>query len=146
MFSRLFSPASRHRAAGFTLLELLVVLLIIALLAGYVGPRLFGEVGKARVQTTRSQMKTLAGALDHFRLDTGRYPSTEEGLQSLLKQPGTLANWAGPYLQNDVPPDPWGRAYIYAVPGDKGREFRLMSYGMDGAPGGTGESADISYW
>jgi general secretion pathway protein G len=128
------------------LLELLVVLLIIALLAGYVGPRLFGEVGKARIQTTKSQMKTLADALDHFRLDTGRYPSTEEGLQALVRKPGALANWSGPYLQKDVPFDPWGRAYVYAAPGDDGHEFRLLSYGMDGVPGGTGENVDISYW
>ncbi|MBE9610396.1 type II secretion system major pseudopilin GspG [Chitinilyticum litopenaei] len=140
------SPGKRPHL-GFTLLELLVVLLIIALLAGYVGPKLFGEVGKAKSKTARSQMKSIAGALDQYRLDTGRYPSTEEGLQALTRKPANAGNkWAGPYLMKDAPNDPWDRPYVYKYPGDNGQDYSLITYGLDGRAGGEGEDADIDYW
>ncbi|QLG89871.1 type II secretion system major pseudopilin GspG [Chitinibacter bivalviorum] len=131
---------------GFTLLELLVVLLIIALLAGYVGPKLFGEVGKAKTKTAASQMKSIADALDHYRLDTGRYPSTEQGLIALVKKPNEESKWNGPYLMKDVPNDPWDKPYVYKVPGDNGHDYELLTFGLDGKAGGTGEDADVSYW
>lgn len=135
----------KYSKQGFTLLELLVVIVIIGLLAGYVGPRYFGQIGKAQVQTTRAQIDTLSKALDQYRLDTGRYPTTEQGLNSLVKQPTDEAKWAGPYLKKEVPLDPWDRAYQYRQPGEHG-EFDLFSYGKDGSPGGTGEAADIVSW
>ena len=128
---------------GFTLLELLVVLMIIALLAGYVGPKLFGEIGKAKSKTAASQMKSISDALDRFRLDTGRYPTTEMGLNALMTSPGNLAGWSGPYMSNAIPPDPWGAAYVYRMPGEGGKDFDLMTLGADGKPGGTDEDADI---
>jgi general secretion pathway protein G len=137
---------SRFTQAGFTLLELLVVLLIIALLAGYVGPKLFGEVGKAKTKTAASQMKSIADALDHYRLDTGRYPSTEQGLTALVKKPAEESKWNGPYLMKDVPNDPWDKPYEYRIPGENGRDYDLLTFGLDGKAGGTGEDTDVSYW
>jgi general secretion pathway protein G len=131
------------RARGFTLLELLVVLLIIALLAGYVGPKLFGEVGKARSKTAASQMKGIESALDRYRLDTGHYPTTEAGLPALMTNVGNTSGWDGPYMSSAVPNDPWGKPYIYRSPGENGKDYDLMTYGADGKPGGTGEDADI---
>lgn len=130
---------------GFTLLELLVVVAIIGLLAGYVGPKYFGQLGKAEVKAARAQISALEKALDHYRLDTGRYPTTEQGLQALVKKPSAEPKWAGPYLQKDVPLDPWGKAFIYKSPGQHG-DFDLSSLGRDGKPGGTGEDADITSW
>ena len=137
---------SLRNHSGFTLLELLVVLLIIALLAGYVGPKLFGEVGKAKTKTAASQMKSLAGALDQYRLDTGRYPSNKLGLNSLTKKPPEESKWSGPYLMKDVPNDPWDKPYIYRIPGENGHDYDLLSYGLDGKPGGSGEDTDINFW
>jgi general secretion pathway protein G len=128
--------------AGFTLLELLVVIVIIGLLAGYVAPRYFGQVGRSEVQVARAQIESLEKALDQFRLDTRHYPTAEQGLDALVVKPASEANWTGPYLKKAVPTDPWGRAYVYRVPGTKG-EFDLYSLGKDGKPGGTGEDADI---
>jgi general secretion pathway protein G len=116
---------------GFTLLELLVVIVIIGLLAGYVAPRYFSQVGKSEIQVARAQIESLEKALDQYRLDTRRYPSTEEGLQALQ-----------PYLKKAVPNDPWGRPYVYRAPGQKG-DFELLSYGRDGKAGGNGEDADL---
>lgn len=130
---------------GFTLLELLVVVAIIGLLAGYVGPKYFGQLGKAEVKAARAQISALEKALDHYRLDTGHYPTTEQGLQALVKKPASEPKWLGPYLQKDVPPDPWGKAFIYKSPGQHG-DFDLSSLGRDGKPGGTGEDADITSW
>lgn len=130
---------------GFTLLELLVVVAIIGLLAGYVGPKYFGQLGKAEVKAGRAQISALEKALDHYRLDTGRYPTTEQGLAALVKKPAGEAKWAGPYLQKDVPPDPWGKAFVYKAPGEHG-DFDLSSHGRDGRPGGSGEDADITNW
>jgi general secretion pathway protein G len=131
------------RARGFTLLELLVVLLIIALLAGYVGPKLFGEVGKARSKTAASQMKGIESALDRYRLDTGHYPPTDAGLPALMTNVGNTPGWDGPYMSSQIPNDPWGKPYIYRSPGENGKDYDLMTYGADGKPGGSGEDADI---
>jgi general secretion pathway protein G len=127
---------------GFTLLELLVVIVIIGLLAGYVAPRYFAQVGKSEVQVARAQIESLEKALDQFRLDNRRYPSAEEGLEALMAKPASAANWSGPYLKKAVPHDPWGHPYVYRVPGEKS-EFQLFSYGRDGKAGGAGEDADI---
>ncbi len=117
--------------AGFTLLELLVVIVIIGLLAGYVAPRYFSQVGKSEVQVARVQIDALEKALDQYRLDNRRYPTSEEGLAAIQ-----------PYLKKALPDDPWGRPYLYRIPGEK-TEFEVVSYGRDGKPGGTGEDADI---
>jgi general secretion pathway protein G len=128
--------------AGFTLLELLVVVVIIGLLAGFVAPRYFGQVGKSEVNVAKAQIDALEKALDQYRLDTGRYPSAELGLNALINRPANEPKWNGPYLRKGVPLDPWGRPYLYRIPGEKG-EFDLISYGKDGQPGGGGENSDI---
>jgi general secretion pathway protein G len=130
------------RNLGFTLLELLVVIVIIGLLAGYVAPRYFAQVGKSEIQVARAQIESIEKALDQFRLDMRRYPSAEEGLDALIAKPSAASNWSGPYLKKAVPADPWGRPYVYRVPGEK-HEFQLMSLGRDGKTGGVGEDADI---
>lgn len=140
---RLFAAAPP--ASGFTLLELLVVLVIIGLLAGYVAPRYFSQVGKSEVKVTQAQINAFAKALDTYRLDVGRYPTTEQGLNALLVRPQNEAKWNGPYLQKAVPLDPWDKPYQYKSPGEHG-EFDLWSFGKDGQPGGTGEAADITSW
>lgn len=128
---------------GFTLLELLVVIVIIGLLAAYVGPKYFSQLGKSEVTVAKAQIEAFEKALDTFRLDVGRYPTTEEGLAALLTKPAAATKWNGPYLKKDIPQDPWGHTYLYRSPGSKG-EFEILSYGKDGQPGGTGENADIS--
>jgi general secretion pathway protein G len=128
---------------GFTLLELLVVVVIIGLLAGFVAPRYFGQVGKSELAVAKAQIDALEKALDQYRLDTGRYPPTELGLTALVDKPAAEPKWAGPYLRKAVPLDPWGKPYMYKVPGEKG-DFDLVSLGKDGQPGGSGEAADIS--
>jgi len=136
-----------RRQAGFTLLELLVVIVIIGLLAGYVAPRYFSQVGRSEIQVARSQIDSLEKALDQFRLDMRRYPSPEEGLEALVARPSSAANWNGPYLKKAVPPDPWGRPYVYRSPGSKaGYEFEVVSLGRDGKAGGSGEDADIGVY
>ena len=134
----------RRPVAGFTLLELLVVVLIIGLLAGFVAPRYFNQVGKSEINVAKAQIDALEKALDQYRLDTGHYPTTELGLGALVQKPPSEPKWAGPYLRKDVPLDPWGKPYVYKVPGEKGGDFDLVSYGKDGQPGGTGENADIT--
>ncbi len=134
-----------RRAAGFTLLELLVVMVIIGLLAGYVGPKLFSQIGKSEVKAAKAQLDALQKALDQYRIDVGRYPSTEQGLAALVMKPASEPRWSGPYLAKAVPADPWGRVYQYRAPGQHG-EFDLLSYGRDGQPGGTGENADVVSW
>jgi general secretion pathway protein G len=131
--------------SGFTLLELLVVMVIIGLLAGFVAPRYFAQVGKSQVKVAKAQIDALDKALDQFRIDVGRYPTSEEGLQALTTAPSGEQNWSGPYLKKGVPMDPWGRPYVYAQPGTHS-DFDLMSYGKDGRPGGTGEDADVTNW
>lgn len=129
---------------GFTLLELLVVIVIIGLLAAYVGPRYFAQLGKAESKTAKQQIESFGKALDTYRLDTGHYPTTEQGLAALLVKPGDEAKWQGPYLSKAVPLDPWGKPYIYRAPGQTS-EFDLLSYGKDGQPGGEGDNADVTY-
>lgn len=138
------SPWRRPRAAstGFTLLELLVVIVIIGLLAAYVGPKYFAQLGKSEMTVAKAQIDAFEKALDTYRLDVGRYPTTEEGLGALLAKPATAAKWNGPYLKKEIPQDPWGRPYVYHAPGSKG-DFDLLSYGKDGQPGGDGDTADI---
>jgi general secretion pathway protein G len=138
------AKASRGQG-GFTLLELLVVMVIIGLLVGYVGPKYFSQIGKSEVKAARAQMDALGKALDQFRLDVGHYPSTEQGLASLVERPTNETKWAGPYLTKAVPRDPWGNAYVFVMPGEHG-EYDLLSYGKDGKPGGDGEAAEITNW
>jgi general secretion pathway protein G len=131
---------------GFTLLELLVVMVLIGMLAGFVAPRYFAQVGKSQVKVARAQIDALDKALDQYRLDVGHYPTTEQGLQALVTAPSGEQNWAGPYLKKGLPPDPWGRPYLYQQPGTHSGDFDLLSYGKDGRSGGTGEDADITNW
>ena len=130
---------------GFTLLELLVVLVILGLLVGVVAPRFFGQVGKSEMKVAKAQIKALEDALDQYRLDVGRYPASEQGLVALSTQPTGESRWQGPYLKKAVPNDPWGNPYQYRSPGEHG-ELDLYSLGKDGQPGGSGEAADITNW
>ncbi len=139
------SPHISQMEAGFTLLELLVVMVIIGLLAGYVGPKYFSQIGKSEIKATRAQIDALGKAVDQYRLDVGNFPSTEDGLAALVVRPPNQGKWDGPYLTKNVPPDPWGNAYVYKSPGEHG-DYDLLSYGKDGRPGGVGEAADISNW
>lgn len=133
----------RATRRGFTLLELLVVVAIIGLLAAYVGPKYFGQLGKSEQALAKSQIESFHRALASYRLDMGAFPSTEEGLDVLVARPANAAKWNGPYLSKAVPLDPWGKAYIYRVPGAK-NDYDVLSYGKDGQPGGTGDAADVT--
>jgi len=134
----------RQNSKGFTLIELLVVMVIVGLLAALVAPKLFPKLGKGKQAAAKAQIELLGQALDQMRLDVGRYPTTQEGLNSLVTNPG-MPNWEGPYLKKALPNDPWGRPYQYQSPGSHG-EYDLYSYGRDGSPGGEGEDADIMSW
>jgi len=134
-----------NRTRGFTLLELLVVIVIIGLLAGLVAPRFFDQVSKSNTKIARAQIDSLEKALDQYRLDVGAYPTTEQGLAALNAKPQSLEKWAGPYLKKAVPPDPWGNRYLYKSPGDHG-DYDLSSLGSDGQPGGSGEAGDVTSW
>lgn len=130
---------------GFTLVEMLVVVAILGLLLALVGPKVLSSLGKGKQSATKAQIELLGQSLDHFRLDTGRYPTTQEGLSALVTNPG-ITNWDGPYLKkNEIPKDPWGKAYTYQCPGTHS-EYDLYSYGLDGTPGGEGENKDILSW
>lgn len=136
---------SATRVAGFTLLELLVVMVIIGMLASFVAPKFFAQIGKSQTKTARAQIDALEKSLDQYRLDIGRYPTTEQGLAALNERPAGETKWSGPYLKKSVPMDPWSHAYIYKNPGEHG-EYDLLSYGKDGQPGGTDEAEDITNW
>jgi general secretion pathway protein G len=134
----------RRGEGGFTLVEILVVITIIALIMSVVGPRVLNFLSESKVKATRIQLESLASALDLYFLDTGRYPSSSEGLKALLERPAAATGWGGPYLKgNVVPDDPWGRSYLYRSPGQRG-SYDILSYGADGQEGGTGAAADIT--
>ena len=131
---------------GFTLIEILVVIAIIALIMSLVGPRVLNYLGESKVKAAKIQIQSFGSALDLFNLDTGRYPNTSEGLAALVQSPGTIPAWNGPYLKGGVlPNDPWGKSYVYRSPGEHG-PYDIMSYGSDGQEGGTGTAADIASW
>ena len=138
----------RRRAgqAGVTLIEMLVVVTIIALFAGLVGMRMWVQADKARVTAARAQINTLMGALNTYKMETGQFPTTEQGLQVLRVAPPGVPNWGGPYLERELPNDPWGRPYVYHYPSEQGDEPEIISYGADGQPGGDGINADIVSW
>lgn len=132
-----------RRAEGFTLLELLVVVVIIGLLAAYVGPKYYAQISKSERSVAKAQIEAFSRALGSFRLDVGNFPSAEEGLAVLTVKPANDAKWNGPYLDKAVPLDPWGHPYVYRFPGTHGGDFEIESLGKDGVPGGTGDGADI---
>jgi general secretion pathway protein G len=142
MFKRMREKRSEK---GFTLIELLVVIIILGLLSALVAPKFFGKVDKAKQKTAKTQIELFGSALDEFRLDVGRYPTTEEGLNALREKPGNVTNWEGPYLPKAIPLDPWGFPYQYKSPGEHGA-YDLFSYGADGAIGGEGNDKDIVNW
>lgn len=134
------------RRAGFTLIELVVVIIVLGLLAGLVAPQIFGRVSEAKDVAAKTQMATLGAALDNYRLDNGSYPTTSQGLKALRENPGAAVApaWRGPYLRKDVPTDPWGRDWVFTSPGVRNPNgFDLMTFGRDGKAGGTGEDADL---
>jgi general secretion pathway protein G len=120
-------------------------MVIIGLLAGYVGPKLFGQIGKSETKVAKAQIDALSKALDQYRIDIGRYPSSDQGLSALMQRPSDETKWQGPYMAKNVPPDPWGKPYLYRTPGQHG-DYDLQSYGRDGAPGGEGDNADVVSW
>ncbi len=129
---------------GFTLIELMIVIVILGLLVGLVGPRMVGKVGGAKLKTAQAQIEMLATACDTFRLDMSRFPAS---LEELIVNPGEGTKWDGPYLRkSEIPRDPWGNAYEYRAPGEGGRDYDIMSYGADGTAGGEGENRDVVSW
>jgi general secretion pathway protein G len=136
---------TRRQQGGFTLLELLVVLVVLGLLAGIVAPKYFSQLGRSEAKVAKAQIEGLGKALDLYRLEVGHYPNAEQGLAALNIAPSDEPRWTGPYLQKKVPQDPWGRNYIYRFPGENG-EYDLISMGKDGQPGGEGENAEITSW
>jgi len=133
----------KRSQAGFTLLELLVVIVIIGLLAAYVGPKYFAQLGKSKATIAKAQIEAFEKALDTYRLDVGHYPNADEGLAALINKPSSNTKWAGPYLKKEIPLDPWGNPYVFKIPGSKG-EYDIISYGEDGQAGGSGENADVT--
>lgn len=135
----------RRRDRGFTLIEMLIVMVILGLLAALVAPRMFGKVEKSKQKAAKAQITLLEGALDAYRLDVGRYPSTDLGLHALRVRPDGVQKWDGPYMPKEIPMDPWGNPYEYRSPGEQG-DFDVISRGADGAPGGEGDNEDITNW
>ncbi|MBX9676906.1 MAG: type II secretion system protein GspG [Methylotenera sp.] len=135
----------RIKNQGFTLLELLVVIVIIGLLASIAAPKLFSQIGKSETKTASAQIEALGLGLDQYRIDVGQYPTTEQGLIALNKNPGNVPKWAGPYLKKSVPNDPWGKPYIYKSPGEHG-DYDLSTLGKDGQLGGTSDAEDVLSW
>jgi general secretion pathway protein G len=133
----------RDAQRGFTLVEMLVVITIIGLIMALVGPRVLNYLSESKIKAAKIQIQSFSSALDLFYLDVGRYPSTADGLSALVKPPGTLAAWNGPYLKGSVPADPWGHPYLYRSPGERSA-YQIISYGADGQEGGTGTAADIT--
>lgn len=136
---------NKQKAHGFTLIELLIVMVILGLLAALVGPKMFGKVGKSKQKVAKAQISLLETALDTYRLDTGKYPTTEQSLDALRTEPDDMEKWDGPYLPKAVPLDPWGHEYGYICPGEQG-DFDIISYGADGNEGGENEDKDIVNW
>lgn len=130
---------------GFSLIELLIVMVILGLLAGLVGPKLFGKVDSSKQKAAKTQISLFESALDTYRLDNGKFPSTEQGLKALREKPEGAAKWKGPYLPKEIPMDPWGNAYVYRCPGEHG-DFDIIAQGADNAPGGEGNDMDIVSW
>src|SRR5262245_61374046 len=151
MINAPFATGDRRRRPskgdeGFTLVEILVVITIIALIMGLVGPRVLNYLGESKAKAAKIQIESLGSALDLYFLDSGQYPSNSEGLAALVQRPGSTASWNGPYLKGSaVPTDPWGKPYVYRSPGQKG-PYDIVSYGSDGREGGTGAAADITSW
>jgi general secretion pathway protein G len=144
--NRLFKTQNRASGQkGFTLMELLVVLAILGLLMGLVGPRVLNQLGGAKSKTAAIQIKDLEQTLEMYKLDVGRFPTTDQGLDALVQKPAGVVGWNGPYLKSDVPLDPWNGEYGYRYPGEQA-EIDIYSYGQDGAPGGEGEDADVVNW
>jgi len=135
----------KRREKGFTLIEMLIVMVILGLLAALVGPRMFGKVGKSKQKAAKAQIALFETALDTYRLDTSKYPTTDQGLQALRVKPSGVERWDGPYLPKEVPLDPWGHAYQYRSPGEHG-DFDIISLGADGSEGGQGEDEDVVSW
>jgi general secretion pathway protein G len=135
----------KRDTTGFTLIELLIVMVIISLLAALVAPRFFGQEKKAKQRGAKGQIALLESAVDTYRLDVGRFPTTEQGLQALRERPDGNDKWDGPYLRKELPVDPWGNPYVYESPSEHG-EFAIVSYGADGTPGGEGIDMDIVSW
>lgn len=139
------SSVTRKRLAGFTLMELLLVLVIVGLLAAVVGPTLYQRIAPAKQTAAREQIENFGTALDNFVTDVGHYPSTQEGLNALRVKPDGAEKWNGPYLKKEIPTDPWGNAFVYRAPGRSGG-YEIVSFGADGREGGEGENADINSW
>lgn len=140
------TPFNIKQMKGFTLIEMLVVIVLIGLLVGLVGPKLFGRVDSSKVQTAAAQIKMFKGSLETYRLDVGRFPTPAEGLNALAQAPAedrARAKWRGPYLDQEIPLDPWGNPYVYSVPGANGQPFSLYSLGADGKRGGEATDADV---
>lgn len=135
-----------RRQAGVTLIEMMVVVVIIALFAAIVLPKMMSQAGKAKRVAARTQINAYMTALGSYKLDTGIYPTTEQGLQALRVKPENVNNWQGPYTDKDISTDPWGNPYVYRYPGEHGDDPDIVSYGTDGQPGGDGENADILSW
>jgi len=135
----------REKERGFTFFEILVVVTIIGLLAALVGPRLWGKISGGKQTAAKAQIELFGTALDAFRLDTGRYPTGEEGLKALREKPSGVENWSGPYLPKEIPIDPWKKQYAYKCPGEHG-DYDILSYGADGVEGGEGENQDVVSW